>query len=229
MPLTSVIVPWRPGCPHRQAAWAYLRLRWAMLGYEVILGRCPDGPWMKARAVADGLSRAAGDVLVVTDADVWCDGITDAVEQVTTRRPWAAPHDTVHRLTAEATADVLAGAELHRRTLRRPCLEQGTYRAHLGGGIVVVDRATYERVPLDPRFAGWGHEDDAWAIALAALVGPAWVGGAGLWHLWHPPQDRISRDEGSEASRALYARYAAANRTELEQIIAEAKEATPWP
>lgn len=222
----SVVVPWRSGCPHRLASWRWLRPKWEALGFEVVEGVHDEGPWCKALAVADGIRKATGSVLVLADADVWCDQTPDAVARCLDGVAWAVPHSLVHRLTHDATLDVIRGLPLTRRSFRRDSLEEGSYRAHLGGGITVIRRDAYEQVPLDPRFRSWGHEDDAWALALAALIGPAWQSTAPLWHLWHPPQPRLSRDVGSEASAALFARYQTADPEGLRRLIEEAREAT---
>jgi hypothetical protein len=98
--------------------------------------------------------------------------------------------------------------------------------------MTVLTRETYEQVPLDRRFAGWGQEDESWALALTCLTGAPWRGDAPLWHLWHPPQDRASRRWGSGASRALWARYcqAAADPDAMRALLAEGvKPWKPWP
>lgn len=196
-----VVIPWRAGCPHREASLAWLLPRWRQHGYEPVLGHAPAGAWCKAAAVADGLRRTRGDVVVIADADVWTQGIGAAVAAVRRSEPWAIPHDQVHRLAADATAAVLRGARLGGR------LAQPAYRGLEGGGITVLRRELYERAPLDDRFAGWGQEDEAWALALRTLAGRPWRGDAPLWHLWHPPQPRESRRWGSPAARTLYRRY----------------------
>src|SRR5690606_21183591 len=65
-------------------------------------------------AVADALARATGDILVITDADVWCDprAVEQAIRAVSrpvNPSPWAMPHERVIRLTQTATERVLAG------------------------------------------------------------------------------------------------------------------------
>ncbi len=159
--------------------------------------------------MADALSRTDADIIVVADADVACDGIQTAVEAVEAGAAWAVPHSRVHRLTEAATEAVLAGGQLEGDTVDRP------YFGHPGGGLVVLPRTHYEACPIDPRFAGWGHEDDAWAIALTTMHGEPWRGTAPLWHLWHPPQERPSRREGSPESKALFRRYRHASRDVL--------------
>ncbi|WP_049566868.1 hypothetical protein [Streptomyces sp. SBT349] len=223
----SVVIPWRGGCPHREATLAWLLPRWRRAGYEPLLGEAPSGPWSKGGAVTDALRRTAADVLIIADADVWTDGVADAVAAVRGGWPWAIPHGDVHRLAPEATAAVLAGVSLG-PDLR---LAQPAYRGYEGGGIVVLPRSTYERSPLDRRFAGWGQEDEAWALTLHTLAGAPWRGDAPLWHLWHPPQPRDSRRWGSPASRALYQRYrhAAGRPDRMRALLAEMEVVTHGP
>ncbi|GAA4082769.1 hypothetical protein [Actinomadura miaoliensis] len=210
----SIVVPWRPDGCHRDAAWSYLRRLWEQryTGWQILEGRPPDGGWCKAAAVAAAVERAAGEVLVVADADVWCEGVQAAVDAVTAGAPWAVPHWHVHRLTETATAAVLAGGrldgELGGSRWRR--LERQPYPGFAGGGLVVLPRVLYREVPLDPRFVGWGQEDECWALALTTIAGVPWRGEAPLWHLWHPPQPRTSSRWGSPASQALCRRYQAA-------------------
>ncbi|MGV2386818.1 MAG UNVERIFIED_CONTAM: glycosyltransferase, partial [Thermobifida fusca] len=76
-----MILPWRPGCPHREAALSWVLPRWEDTGWQVVVAEQPGGgAWCKAAAVEAGLADATGDVLVVADADVWCDGIGAAVD-----------------------------------------------------------------------------------------------------------------------------------------------------
>lgn len=223
---TTVVVPWRPS-PERERLWAFLRLRWEAAGYEVVEGSCPDdGPWCKAAAVADGISRATADLLVVADADVWCDGVPAAVAAVAAGEArWAIPHHLVKRLTASATDEVLASGAWP--TVRNAfTYADRPYIGHPGGGIVVLTRAAWDAAPIDPRFLGWGQEDNSWALALRILCGREWRGVEDLWHLWHAPQPRMNRTTGSSAGAALYRRYWGA-RNSVRNMTALVDEARP--
>lgn len=202
----SVLVPWRPDGGHRDQAWAWVRRWWAALrpDWQIVTGTCRDGPWVKATAVADALSEAGGDILVIADADVICHGVDLAVEAVERGAPWAVPHGKVYRLTELATAAVLDG---NRPGSVAGSTTQPPYLGLCGGGIAALPRAVYEQVPLDPRFVGWGGEDESWALALNTLAGKPWRGTAPLYHLWHEPQERLNRHVGSASSRALQVRY----------------------
>lgn len=216
----EVVVPWRGGCQHRERAWDWLSRQWAATHpWPITVAEAPAGPWIKAAAVMPAVSRSTVDVVVVADADVWCVGLAQAVEAVSAGAPWATPHGPVHRLTAAATEQVLAGGPWPDRR----GMEQVQASGHPGGGIAVVPRSTLLEAPLDARFAGWGQEDDAWALALITLAGKPWRGPAPLRHLWHPPQDRISRHTGSRAGAALLRRYqlAARNPARMRALLEE--------
>ncbi|MFD6094737.1 hypothetical protein ACFVWN_01130 [Nocardiopsis flavescens] len=219
----SVLVPRQGTDPHRAAAWAWVRARYAEHhpGWEVVEGELPAGrPWCKADAVAAALERASGEVLVVADADCWAPGVGWAVDRVAAGAGWVVPHWLVHRLTPGATVAVLDGrADLgsHLETARDP------YVGVQGGGVTVVHRETYRRVPLDRRFTGWGQEDMAWGRALRVLVGWERQGLGPLWHLWHPPQPRLNAMWGSQESRELFLRYQQARTPEaMRALLADA-------
>lgn len=201
----SVLVPWRGGDPDRERAWGHVQQWWAAQhpGWQVVTGACP-GPWRKALAVADALTRADGELLVIADADVICEGIGAAVDAVASGSPWAIPHGKVHRLTESASRAVYAGAPLEHRL---GGLAQHPYQGYEGGGMVVLTRDAHQQAPLDPRFSGWGGEDEAFALTLRTLAGEPWRGTSDLWHLHHEPQQRLNRHVGSQQSLALLVRY----------------------
>lgn len=220
----EIVIPWAGGCPHRERALAWVRDRYADAhpSYRVTIADAPPGAWVKALAVMPAIAASTADVVVVADADVWCDRIADAVEAVTQGVMWAIPHSIVNRLAEAATAAVLAGEAWQRQPL-----EQDPYRGIEGGGLVVARRETLLEIPLDPRFAGWGQEDHSWGMALHALLGPCWRSSAPLVHLWHPAQPRLTRKHGSRESWELFRRYCKARHDHqvMRALTREAKDA----
>lgn len=211
-----VAVPWASWCQHRQAALAWVARQWADIGHVGIrLGKPNSDGWCKAEAVGNAIADQPGDILVVTDADVFSPGVVEAIQRVRDGAPWVIPHHKVHRLSPEATTDVLNGRNPHPGMPLDP-FHEGlpgiAYAGVMGGGIVVCRRDVYGQCPLDPRFTGWGQEDESWGLALRCLYGPPVRLSEPLWHLWHPPQPRLNRGTGSEAGMALYKRYSKVRR-----------------
>ncbi len=214
MPRVAVLVPWRPGCSHRQRAYEIVssRYRAEHRDWELVEARGPEGPWVKANAVMPAARELDDrvDVVVVADADVWCDGLQLAVDEVLAGAAWAIPHLLVHRLAADGVG-----------------IDQPPYPGMPGGGLLALPRQVLLDIPLDPRFQGWGQEDECWAFALETLLGPCWRGTADLTHLWHPPQERLSRTRGSQDSWRLRKRYARARQDPraMRALISEAHSA----
>jgi hypothetical protein len=217
----DVLIPYRPSDEHRARALEWVSAQWDGLRHRVIVGEPPDGPWCKAAAVADALTRSTADTLIVADADVWPADPTDIARSVEALEAhgWAIPHTDLHRLDVDATDTLIATG------VPGPGRAQRPYLGYAGGGIVVLRRDTYESCPLDPRFLGWGQEDMSWALALGCLAGQPWRGRSDLWHLWHPSQPRMTRQVGNPAGVALHRRYRAAAKhpDTMRTLIEEAK------
>ncbi len=199
---TAVLIPWRETDDRRARLLAHVVGRLRTDGHDVFIGEHTDGPWCKSLAIAAALDRTDADVLILHDADVIIPGLPAAIEAVASGAArWAVPHGQVRRLDERSTDAVLAGGELRGR------LSEAAYYGHAGGGCSVIGRADYEACPLDPRFLGWGRDDDAACLAWTTLYGPPWRGTEPLWHLWHKPQERANRKYGSDGNNALYRRY----------------------
>lgn len=211
----EIVIPWRGGCEHRQEAFDWVRERYR---WPVRIGEGGD-PWVKADAVMPAVLASPAEIVIVADADCWTDGLFDAVVAVEEGAPWAVPHGGVHRLDADSSARFMGGDQENLTYSQRP------YRGYPGGGFVVARRGTLLDVPLDPRFVGWGYEDESWAMALKTLVGQPWRGKSPLIHFWHPPQPRRDRNHGSRESELLCLRYVAANGNpaEMRELIEEGK------
>lgn len=164
------------------------------------------------------IERSDAEIIVVHDADVWTDGVDGAVTACQNGAKWAIPHRGVFRLTEEGTHNFLAG-----QPWKDQPLEQPAYLGIEGGGIVVARRETLLDIPLDPRFVGWGQEDQSWGLALRALLGAPHRVKRPLVHLYHPPQQRLTRSRGSKENWGLRRRYylARLDPDQMRQLIEE--------
>lgn len=208
-------MPWRGGCEYRERACAEITRRYSEAGIPYTLACAPPGEWCKGWAVWPVVASTDADVIVVADADCWCDQLADAIIHVADHGGWAIPHRQVHRLTAAGTIEWIdTGASE---------LEEPPYDGVKGGGIVVITRDLYLRVPIDVRFKGWGCEDHSWGYALAWIHGQPWRGSAPLWHLYHPPQERPDRLSGNPESEWLRQRYrhATGSPERMAELVAE--------
>lgn len=221
----ALVVPFASTDPHRLRAWAWVRARYRseQPDWQIVTGAC-EGAWSKARAVGDALTRTNANTLIICDADVWVNETADYVSRVESGElEWAAPHGRIIRLNQEATERVYRDGLPETMPNRRELTEQ-VYDGVVGGGIVIVPRDLYMRVPLDPRFVGWGGEDESWGRALLTMTKRRVRGRHPLWHLWHAPAERLNRKIGSTENAALAERYrkAAGDQEATEQILQEA-------
>jgi hypothetical protein len=204
-------------------AWVLLRL--AEHRWPVVIGRHDDGPWRKALAVQDALTQTDADVLVIHDADVVVERLYGAVEHVRDGGAWAMGHRAVYRLSEAGTALWLAGQRW--ADMAAAPLAEAPYLGAEGGGVTVVRRDVYEACSLDPRFVGWGSEDEAHGVALRTLYGASWrpTSYSPCIHLWHPIPPRATRAFGSLEGRDLRKRYIRAQHhpRAMRALIEEAK------
>lgn len=218
----SLVVPYRPGIPERDAAWAWLRARHEHHhpDWEIVEADTP-GPWNKPAAVNRAVDQAHGDVLVVIDADLapHPDALNTAIGHPA---PWVVPFDTVNRLDATTTREVLTRPvddPLDDQWTRRQ-LWRAPYHGVPGGGVFVLARAVYLEVGgMDERFVGWGGEDRAFGQALTVLVGPPAQYDTPAVHLWHPTQTKTNHM--SDASTRLARRYQRADRQAMLTLVEE--------
>jgi hypothetical protein len=221
------LIPYRDtDCVWRRDALGYCSDWLAQVGVGgPVLGRDDrDLPFSRTAAILDGVDRDPEvDVWVIPDGDVFLANpaaLAPAIEAALVHG-WAVPHRLLHRLAPGSTRLVIHGAAdwsglpLDQTSRRSGAPDQSRrdwypYEGLAAGTFVVVSAEALRACPPDPRFRGWGHEEQAWSAALRTLVGPGWRGDADCVHLWHPPQPRVSRRRGSRANVELQGRYDAA-------------------
>lgn len=223
----AVVMPLGGACWHRQTNAEVVARRWCQEHPEWPLAapQAPPGaPWIKARVVTPAVEATNADIVIVTDADVWCEAkaTVAAVRAVADGAPWAIPHAKVLRLTPAASARWRSVPFIHPGP---DDLDEVPYTGTASGGLCVYRRSVYLDCPLDPRFVGWGGEDHSAGYALATLHGPPWRGHRPLIHLWHPPAERVDRRVGSAENEALRRRYrmATGHVPSMRALIQEAK------
>jgi hypothetical protein len=223
----AVLIPYVSGLDEwRDAAFGYVRDRYRrdFPDWDIVVGkpdRTPDerGPgdpwWSKGEALARARSETEATVLVVADADVFVtrSALARCVRKIVDRAaPWAMPYETVRRLRPETTRALYEATAAGQSPILAPgTLDRREYVGVRGGGIVVLPASGWDACPLDPRFRGWGGEDEAWGRALSTLLGPGWFLDGHVWHLWHPHQTPGARSPLYPGSITLLRAYQSAD------------------
>lgn len=228
----SILFPYRPS-PERAPLFAWISAWWTdrFPNWQQVTGTCSSTEFSRTQAILDAASRADGDVLVVADADVFCPELDPKLPGIH-EHGWLVPHHFLHRLAPESTELVMAGTDWHGLPLSTDNHQDSRpYRGHEAGTLITLTRAAFATAPPDPRFVGWGSEDQAWATALRCLVGSPARGGADLVHLYHPPEKRQSRTVGNRHNQRLARRYQAHRRDPdaMRALIAEVTDGRQLP
>lgn len=187
---TVVLVPFRGDGAWRDEAWVHVHRHLEQLPFELVVGDSGDQPFSFGRTF-NLLADRPWDVAVLHDADCFVPVglIVEAVEHAGpgVTYPWNRLIGLTRRATRRwfRTGEIPAGG--FRRVRPPGRIPQGGPR--------VVTRALWETVKgFDPRFVGWGGEDDVFARCAEVLVGePKRLDGT-LVELWHPKREDAPTD-----------------------------------
>lgn len=231
--MTSLSVLMPIGAATSTDKWRSRSLCWLKSRYEALL---PDAEMVfgvdmsptfnRSAARNDAFARSSGDVLLIADADTVfnVDQIDAGLALIDAGAPWVLPYRSdggYVNLTQQATLAVLAsdpGAYVAEPS------DPGDWELRLTSwaGLLLVPLAAYACVGgYDERFASWGGEDNAFALALDQLAGPHERVDAALLHLWHARNEGDFANPGWPANEVLLNEYRAATTPEaMLQVIA---------
>jgi len=223
----SILVPLRLDDPNgvRARNWEWLKKYWeaALPEAEIVLGDDPSSvPFSKSAAVNDAASRANGDIFAVLDADIFLakESMLHAAEEIRLARShqaklWFVPYRQLYRLTEAASNSVTASDPANPRLPSCPPpledfsntgLSQGLPASRVGhwyGAMAqIFPREAYYTVGgWDPRFKGWGGEDQAAMLAMDTLYSPHKTLPSAVFHVWHPVLTRNPTDNPAGMNR----------------------------
>ena len=192
-PVISILIPFRNN-GDRQEQFDWLQSRWKALFPEaevIIESDDNKDPFSKTIAVNRCYARATSDVLAMVDADVW---VEPAVLLEAARRirgghaAWVQPCNRVVRLNEEYTKELV---KTDPTADWNPTIDELKDKAEritpVVGLVAVFSREGFERIGgMDPRFRGWGWEDNAFNNAMNTIHGRVILLQNYVWHLWHP-------------------------------------------
>ena len=228
----SIIVPFRGDNGHRDRVWKWCERFWASRftdedhGYELIVADSCDVPFSRGNSRNEGAAQAKGDVLFFADADGVNENCHEALKMVHHNGGWVvaypAPRGYI-ALNRWGTERLLATDPSER--LAEPQSADWYERCHSYAGAIACRTEDFWLAGgYDPRFEGWGYEDDAFTEAMSTIVGPPQRTGGFHLHLWHPhvESERFRQPHISE-NKALAESYTAArgNREAMLKIVRE--------
>lgn len=226
----AIVVPWRPGDPQREKAWAWTRPWWEAFGWPIFDVEHPKpAPFNRAWCINEGARRAwPWDVLIAIDADVFeqdPEQVREGVRRCYESGKLTIPHTSGHDLTQAGTVAMIAEREGWERNVmkrREVCTSR----------VWIMRRDLFAEVGgFDERFRGWGHEDVAAFHAMRTLNGCEQLEGT-CYHLWHRPSfGRAAATSEWKSGRDLAQRYLDADRQgwpAIAPILAERLAEDRW-
>lgn len=230
-----ILVPRRPDNGPRDRLWAWCKPRWERFhpDWPIFEGASPPGPFNRSAALNDA-ARQAGDwdVALLIDADVVANptAVHDAVDIAANAGRVVVAHNDRVMLNKAGTDKVLAGYDGPWRLRQMvETVYSGPESCH--SCAVAVPRTVWDHIGgFDERFAGWGFEDSAFAIAVATLARPFVNLAAETFHLWHPlaeGADKKSPTHQANAARLERYRTAAGDREAIMALLDEPAELPP--
>jgi predicted glycosyltransferase involved in capsule biosynthesis len=193
----SVFIPFRDvGDRVKQLNW--LKAKWDVVSDDIQLIVAEDDgqqPFSKTIAVNNCYRQATSDVFAILDADVWLDPkvlIQSAKTIANDPNKWIMPCDLVWRVTKTKTKEIVDNPDFDLFTLSESDCSRIT---PVVGAASVFSRKQFETLGgMDPRFRGWGGEDNAWNLLMTDFFGKPESWSNPLFHLWHPtPRDEDNK------------------------------------
>lgn len=159
----ALCIPWRASVDRVPLLGEVLGWYAKNMPLRTFLGDSDSEPFSRAQAINHAAwvaYRAGCSIAVINDADTIPElvPLLNAIEQTRKDREPRLPYDTYYLLNARESARFIRGDWFDLRATRKyPSVS----------GILVVDLDWFtsedEFNGFDPRYVGWGHEDNDWA------------------------------------------------------------------
>ena len=231
----SIVMVWREGdCPWRNRSheWVVERYRRMFPGAELIESDAP-GPFKRGESFNLGAELAERELLLLADADTFTNPLTilAGMKLLEQGAPWVIPYGHPDRDRGCYITDHTSGEWiLQQEPDSLICPHDLSHEHHLlsWGGITLIPRYNFQKVGgFDPRFTGWGYEDNAFVTACDTLLGKhERVEDGFIIHIWHPASEAQTWQQPHiDMNRALYAEYdlRGGDREAMERYVREGK------
>ena len=203
----SLIVPWRTDHGPREEIWNWNKERWQEL-YDCEIVECDSGDEIFSRGKSrnQGVEQAKYSDLVIADSDTVADeeALTELLCSGLTQQSWYIPYDEgrYYNLNEDATKELLKmnpGS-----VLREPVKGEWEFKITSWAGVLVLPRHAF--CGYDPRFVGWGWEDNAFQLRMDQTFKPFERRSGYVMHMWHPRDGADFGDKCELKNRQLFNR-----------------------
>lgn len=197
---TTIIIPFYGDDEWREKVMWWVHAYYLAQGFEVEIG--VSSRRSKAEAVNNGVSFATGDKLAIIDADTVI--TAKQLSQGLLQGEWVVPYNRCLNLTQEATEGLLDYEDLPFDLLP---IEGERHKHNYAGGVNIISRRLFDEVGgFDPRYEGWGGEDESFGRAVDTMFQPAVFVPGDVYHLWHV-EDDTKKQFNQRVNLQMWKRY----------------------
>lgn len=200
----DVLMPWRPGEPHREAAQRFVADHYRSMDLEVIEADDGGEPFSRGGSINLAAEKSSADVFLIVDADTVVERAQAlrAADEACEAPGMVIAHDEWLHINPRGSAMLLADKDPWSLDWR-PYVDFSLPATV--SSAVAVSRSTWVAVGGFPeQFRGWGFEDVAFDIMCKTFAGPTRRVPGAAWHLYHPG-DQIRPTENQELIGAYLA------------------------
>lgn len=197
----TIVIPFRPSTEERQAIfdWVHAKYGYMFPDSEIIVAdSSASNPFNRSQARNNGMDEVRTKYVLLSDADTLGikPYIEGAIEAINDDSPWVIPFDVggLYILNQEYSLELMSkgpDVEFTKEELKPK------NRPPAIGGLSCMKTESFHRVNgYDERFLGWGYEDNAFQLAMDAVVG-SYKRLANSWaiHLYHDAPRTITNQQ----------------------------------